>query len=135
MEEYALFNYIFFPSEVEIGFYDKIKMFEKLVEDALPRFKKKYPQTIKKLNQIRRIRNVFAHGDATDPFVKNIKQIKKEIIFTVVEKGQNKEITYTFDYVKEIVRDCHDLNGVLAEQIRELKRSNNIFIGYLKKLK
>ena len=125
---------MFFSDDVQIGFYDKIKMFEKLVDNALPDFKKKHPQITKKLNRIRKIRNMFAHGDASYPCPEHIKKLQKEIIFTVVEKGEHKEITYTIDYVKQIMKDCYELNGILSGLIRELKGTHGILFDQFIKL-
>lgn len=136
-KEYWLFNYIFFPPDVEIGFYNKITMFDKLIKNVFPDVEKEHPDIIKKLNRIRKLRNDFAHGEAT-MFLSTEYIIKsgKGIIFMIPEKGIHKEVSYQFDYVDEILKDCMKLNGVLSKLIGSLKGAHNIsYSKVMKELK
>ena len=133
-DNYVLFNYLFFSDDVELGFYDKIRMFEKLL-DSIPDFKKQHSGIITELNQVRKVRNLFSHGTISAPRDGDIKKLKKQIFFTVVEKGENKEVSYTYDYLKKVETNCKDLRSVLASLIRKFKSDNKITIGFLRKHK
>jgi len=124
--DYALFDHLFFADNVQLGFHDKIMMFEKLLDLKLKDLHKKYPDIVMRLNKCRKVRNRFAHGEALDPWPHHLKNMKKQVIFVIIEKGEQKEADYTFDFLKEVIKDSYSLNGVLSKQIRELKKQNSI---------
>jgi len=130
-DDYALFNYLFFGENVQLGFHDKILMFEKLLEVNMKEFQKKHPDIIMKLNRIRKVRNRFAHGEATSPHINKLKYMKKQIFFEIVEKGEKKDVDYTFVFLKEILKDFDVLNKILADEIRRLKMKHSIFSSQL----
>lgn len=131
-EEYALFNYMFFH-DMEIGLSDKIDMFEKLVKTKLKDFHDRHPETVNSLHRVRKLRNAFAHGEATIPHNEN--RIEKSIIFELAEKGEGKEVDYTFEYINQVVKEGKELNHVLADLIRQFKHSNGIMRDQFKKMK
>jgi len=61
-------------------------------------------------------------GEALDPWSHHLKNMKKQVIFVIIEKGEQKEVDYTFDFLKEVIKDSHSLNRVISKQIRELKK-------------
>jgi hypothetical protein len=118
--DYALFNQLFFSDESRLGFYDKITMFERLVSN-FSNLEPSRKEIIKKLNRIRKMRNKFAHSEASFPHPKILEKHKNDVIFSISENGELKEVVYSFDYLDEVSGDFKYLNQLLADKIRELK--------------
>ena len=125
---YALFNYLFFGENIQLGFHDKILMFEKLLGTSMKDVHKKYPDLLTKLNRIRKVRNRFAHSETQNSNPKKIKLMKKQIFLILVEKGEVKEVDYTFVFIKEVIKDFFYLNRIFGKKIRELKLKNHIYL-------
>ena len=125
-KEYAVFNEMFFSDEIQLSFHDKIQMLKILLNVAFPDLKKIKPNIITQLNQIRKLRNRFAHSANVMPRDNKISHLKKEVFFEITEKGESKEVSYTFDYIKEISKYFLKLNKELADQIRKFKREHDL---------